>query len=89
LDAEPQFHSILFERDRDGLLDETREAPACFPDLNLDQIVDAITAGKQEYNLRPYLYTPLRDVEAIRYRHEVMRDLEQRAVREMIETFAR
>lgn len=89
MDDEPQFHSILFERDRDGLLDETREAPDCLADLNLDQVIDTITAGKQEYGLRPFFYSPLRDVEAIRYRHEVMRDLENRTLFEIVDAFAK
>jgi hypothetical protein len=48
------FHSILFERTEDSIRAETLEAPVFFTDLNLDQITDAITAGKQEYNLKPF-----------------------------------
>ena len=44
------FNSILFEKTEDGLKNEAIEAPAFFVDLNLDQIIDAITAGKQEYD---------------------------------------
>jgi hypothetical protein len=57
-------------------------------DLNLDQIIDAITAGKQEYNLKPFFYTPLHDVEAIRYRNEVMQDMEDEMLMGHIEAFA-
>ena len=42
------FHSILFDRTEDSTKKETPEAPVFFVDLNLDQIVDTITAGKQE-----------------------------------------
>ncbi|MGQ9676074.1 MAG: MutS-related protein [Chloroflexota bacterium] len=82
------FHSILFDRTEDGPENETIQAPAFFTDLNLDQIVDAITTTKQEYNLRPLFYRPLRDVDAIRYRQEVMRDLENKALYEHVESFA-
>lgn len=82
------FHSILFERIEDGTRTETLEAPACFADLNLDQVIEAITAGKQEYDLKPFFHTPLRDVETIRYRHEVMRDMEAEALMAQIKAFA-
>jgi hypothetical protein len=68
------FHSILF--DKDSIQKETAEQPAFFTDLNLDQVIDATAARKQDYNLKPFFYTHLRDVETIYYRHEVMRDME-------------
>ena len=80
------FHSILIARAEDGR-QETPEAPAFFADLNLDQVSTAITAGKQEYNLKPFYYAPLHDVDAITFRHEVMRDLESRTLFECITAF--
>jgi DNA mismatch repair protein MutS len=68
------FNSILSQRT--DLKKESSEPPVYFADLNLDQIIDAITANKKEYNLKPYFYTPLHDVDTIYYRHEVMRDME-------------
>ncbi|HTR80295.1 MAG TPA: DNA mismatch repair protein MutS [Bacteroidota bacterium] len=62
--------------------------PAFFGDLNLDQIIDAVTAGKEEYNLKPLFYTPLNDIATIEYRHEIMRDLENNTVVERISSFA-
>jgi hypothetical protein len=82
------FHSILFERTEDSIKKETLEAPVFFIDLNLDQIIDAITAGKQEYNLKPFFYTSLHDVEAIKYRHEIFQDLENQILVENINSFA-
>jgi DNA mismatch repair protein MutS len=82
------FHSILFERPEDSMATEEVEVPAFFVDLNLDQIIDAIVAHKQEYKLKPFFYTALRDVEAIGYRYEIMRDLEHEVLFKNINAFA-
>jgi DNA mismatch repair protein MutS len=82
------FHSILFERTEDSIKKETLEAPVFFVDLNLDQMIDAITAGRQEYNLKPFFYTSLNNIDAIKYRHEIMRDLENQKLFEHIKSFA-
>ncbi len=82
------FHSILYDGTAASARRETPTAPAFFADLNLDQIVDAITAGKQEYNLQPFFFAPLRDPNAILYRQEIFRDLEDEAVLGAIRTFA-
>jgi len=82
------FHSILFTTTEDSAKEEMLEAPAFFVDLNLDQIIDTITAGKQEYDLKPFYHAPLRDTDAITYRHEVMCDFEARTLFESIKVFA-
>jgi DNA mismatch repair protein MutS len=64
------------------------QAPAFFGDLGLDHIVTAITAGKEEFNLLPFFYRPLRDIDAIVYRQEVWRDLENGQVSICIQSFA-
>jgi DNA mismatch repair protein MutS len=80
------FNSILV--DRADLKKETPEAPDFFSDLNLDQLIEAITAGKKDYNLKPFFYTPLRDAATITYRHEVMRDLEDPLLMAYTKAFA-
>ncbi|GBE14257.1 endonuclease MutS2 [bacterium BMS3Abin14] len=82
------FRSILFKRTEDGIKKEILDAPAFFVDLNLDQVMDAITSGAEEYNLRPFLYTSLHDIEAIKYRQEVAQDLEHGEILEIIKSFA-
>ena len=82
------FHSVLFEGDPSVVERETQVAPGFFSDLNLDQIVDAITRGKDEYNVKPFFYIPLRDSETILYRHEVMQDLEDQVLLDNIKRFA-
>ena len=90
-DARPdaQFQSILFDRSDDGVDDAPREEPAFFGDLHLDQVVASLTAGREDYELVEYFYRPLHDVEAVHYRHQVLRDLEQPAVLEAVRIFAR
>jgi DNA mismatch repair protein MutS len=82
------FHSILFAKIEDRQKTKTPEEPACFVDLNLDQIIDAITAGRQEYHLKPFFYTSLNDIDAIKYRQEIAQDLENDMLLENIESFA-
>ncbi len=79
------FKSILF--DQEYPMNEPSEAPDCLGDLNLDQVIDYITAEKKEYNLKPFYYTPLHDPENIYYRQEVMRDLENPSLITCIDTF--
>ncbi|MEO6995826.1 MAG: DNA mismatch repair protein MutS, partial [Lacunisphaera sp.] len=83
------FHSILFADSTDGKKGQAISAePGFFHDLNLDQIVEAITAGWQEYDLKPFFHSRLHDLPSITYRHEVMRDLENEPLFQSIKTFA-
>ena len=50
--------------------------PGCFPDLLLDQVVESITAGREESQLVPLFYEHLTDIDEIEFRHEVWHDLE-------------
>jgi len=74
------FQSILFEKPEDFLDKGILEAPDFFVDLNLDQIVDTIIVGREEYNLKPFFYSPLPTIEAIKYRQEVMHELEENKI---------
>jgi DNA mismatch repair protein MutS len=79
--------SILFSRPTDRIKAERADAPDFFGDLNLDQIVDAIAAVWDEYDLKPFYRFALDDVGAIHYRHEVFRDLETTTLDEHVRSF--
>jgi DNA mismatch repair protein MutS len=83
-----RFRSILFDGSEISAAIDGREAPEFFTDLNLDQIVASITAGRDEYNLKPFFYAPLSHVETINYRHDILRDLEDQALFRHIRSFA-
>jgi DNA mismatch repair protein MutS len=58
-------------------------------DLNLDQIVATIAAGREEHDLIiGTLYARLRDGDAVRYRQEVFRDLANPALLDEVTQFA-
>ena len=82
------FPSILFEKTEGDIKKETHEAPVFFVDLNLDQVIDGITAGRQEYNLKPFFYTSLNNIDTIKYRHEIFQDLENKDLFKNIKSFA-
>jgi DNA mismatch repair protein MutS len=81
------FQSILCRRIRPDIPTEQVEAPEFFHDLNIDQIVAAVT-GKDEYDLKPFFYRQLADVDEIVYRQQVMKDLESPRLFERIGAFA-
>ena len=87
--AEPPFAGILWPASRDKLRDVGAVAPDCFRDLGLDRIVDGVVAAWKEYELAPFFRVPPDDLDTIRYRQDVFRDLENAGVRESVETFAR
>jgi Mismatch repair ATPase (MutS family) len=82
------FESILFKDGRAAAEVDGAHEPEFFGDLNLDQIIDSITHGRDEYNLKPFFYVALTDVASIGYRHETMRDLERSEVAAVITAFA-
>jgi hypothetical protein len=81
-------HSILFAGDGAPADIEDRREPVFFTNLNLDQVVASVTAGKDAYTLKPFFRSPLREVDAVTYRQEVFQDLERRAVYDLVTAFA-
>lgn len=82
------FPSILFARPEDFTNGQQFDQPDFFADLNLDQIVAAVTAGRDEYNLKPFFYLPLTRTDGIEYRHEVMQDLQSGNLFEHVKSFS-
>jgi DNA mismatch repair protein MutS len=62
--------------------------PAYFADLNLDQVLAAMSAGRDEYRLAEFFCLPLHDADAVAYRQQVMRDLEREPVAAAVRAFA-
>jgi DNA mismatch repair protein MutS len=83
------FYSILFDGPSADAQATSPDEPDSFSDLNLDQVVAAIVAGREEYGLRTFFHAPLHDPEAVRYRQEVMRDLTPERAKAAIKAFAR
>ena len=82
------FHGVLFEQPQGAAGVDGQEEPDFFVDLNLGQVLRSMTAGREEYELKPFFSSPLREAAAVRYRHEVLRDLEKPEVHEAIVGFA-
>jgi hypothetical protein len=82
------YHGVLFKGSPDCVPDEQLATPDFFTDLNLDQVVAAVIAGKEEYNLLPFFHMPLQDPDAVVFRHEIMRDLEDACLFDNIKAFA-
>ena len=75
----------MFERPAD---DAARADPSVFVDLNLDQVFAAVTAARDEYDLTPFFSAPLHDVQAVEYRHQILRDMEDGALSRALAEFA-
>ena len=75
------------ERAGAGAVDQRGE-PDYFGDVNLDQVVDRVTAGRGEYALHHLYYAPVRDEAVVRYRHAVLADLERDDVAAALGAFA-
>lgn len=80
--------SIVFLDPDERRAAHAAEMPDVFADLNLDQVVDAITAGRAEYQLKPFFYAPAASIAVVKYRHEVFREFDDEAVAEGVRSFA-
>ncbi|GAB3561811.1 MutS-related protein [Spelaeicoccus albus] len=77
--------SVLFGP---GVPDDPKpREPESFSDLGFDQVVESITSELDHYELAPFFYTPLKTVDAIKYRHAVLRDLARPDVLAVVRDF--
>ena len=84
--------SVLFPPGDPWFDAQARQPADMLRDLNLDQVIEAVATGKDEYDLLPFLHNPVPrtvGVRAIEYRHEVFRDLERDDVRGCVDSFGR
>jgi hypothetical protein len=79
----PGFRSVLFDPTQQNA-ERGRDEPDFFADLNLDQVLSTLVAGREEYDLAPFFYEPLHDPASVNYRHEVLRDLERDEVAQTV-----
>lgn len=82
------FQSILFDTNESPVPELATGMPGFFPDLNLDQVVEVITAKKKDYQLAPFFYTPLKNNQTIDYRHAVMQELGNSVLFGNVQAFA-
>ncbi|MBY8889251.1 hypothetical protein K7472_31065 [Streptomyces sp. PTM05] len=90
------FPSILFEtadespstRGAGGAGSTETHDPDYFTDLNLDQLFEVVTEDRPGYDLLPLYRRRLRTADAVLYRQEVFRDLENPALAEGVKAFA-
>ena len=86
--AEGRVQGILLGRCGGAAELAQRESPECFRDLRLDQIVAAVTAGREEYDLTSIFHAPPLRIEVVRDRHAVFRDFENPAIAACVASFA-
>lgn len=83
------FRSVLFPGPEPAPGPDGRDEPPFFRDLNLDQVIGAVTAGRDEYDLTPFFHAPLSSADSIAYRHEMLRELDGTPVLPAVTSFAR
>jgi len=80
--------TVLFPRPGRDHEREQKNEPDYFRDLNLDQLVASLISGREEYELSPFFYEHLTDLDTVHYRQEVFADLEQSDVLQAVTAFA-
>jgi len=89
-DGNQHFASLLFLGATEEVdVGDPQDDRSFAADLNLDQIIAAVVGDREDANpITNLFYRQLRDVDTVRYRHEVFRDLEDQAILGQIQHFA-
>ncbi len=77
---------ILFKNKEKADINENTDY---FVDLNIDYIVDKIVSLKPSYNIKPYFYITLNDIADIRFRNQILKDLENKELFQAVITFSK
>ena len=80
------FRSVLFEGDQPAEASGWEKTDV-FADLNLDQIIDRATPGRDDKDVKALFAEPQAEADTIRYRQEVCEDLEDPALAEAVKAF--
>ena len=83
------FYSVLYPTEESAKKPRNQKAPDCFADLQLDRILKAVLPDYLDFHLEEFFYTPAPDPETVRYRQEVLRELEDGEKRAAIEDILR
>lgn len=78
------YQSILFMQE---IPEEIHKEADFFKDLNIDQIIAFVLRGKEEYDLAPFFRMPLKKINDIQYRHEIVYDLENEELLQVFKEF--
>jgi len=80
------FESILYV-ETENKSDFREEPPDFFVDLNLDQVIKAITDPKKDYKLDSIFYSSLKNINNVTYRQNVFRDLQNDSILHSVKIF--
>lgn len=79
-----EFKSILFA---DTGMEVEKAMPAFFQDLQLDYITGIINNLTGDYQASQYYYTFPSDLELVKYRQQVFKDLENKSLQQAVKGF--
>ena len=83
-----EFVSILFPAGSADTANDEVPQPDCFRDLHVDDIVSAVAADKDEYDLKPFFNLLLTSEDEVKWRQEIIADVERPEIAVALNRFA-